>query len=191
MFAVRNVPPEPDVVHSNVPPLIVIVAPALAVMAPEDMYESLVPVPMVMFCVVKAAPVRLTWPSSTVTAGEFMADPRFMVQALVASVPAEKMAESVPEVKVVEAEVPAESVAQCIVAQVPPPVPCPEPATAPLMSHHLLAARRLPEERTMMVASALRTGTFFISEVGGNQGSYRDISELLIESTARPMGAGE
>src|SRR5205085_307006 len=86
-------------------------------------------------------PVSVTVPSSTVMPLAAMLDGLFMVNAPVASLPAEKMPTS-PAANVVAADAPVESVVQRrpVVFHVPAPVPCPEPAVAPLMSHHLFAA---------------------------------------------------
>ena len=70
-----------------------------------------------------------------------IAEGTLRIHVPVASVPAEKTAVS-PVAKVVDAVLPVDSVHQSkpVVFHVPPPVPCPEPGVAPLMSQYLRAA---------------------------------------------------
>jgi hypothetical protein len=135
----------PVFLFSIVDPFRLTVEPELAPRPPELPMENLaplltviVPVPTVTLAV---PPANETAPSSTVMPAAVIAEGALMVHALVASVPAEKTAVS-PLAKVVAVEPPVESVLQSepVVFQVPAPVPCPEPAVAPLMSQYLRAA---------------------------------------------------
>jgi hypothetical protein len=117
--------------------LIVMVAPALATIAPEVMYEKVAPLPMVMVWHVRAAPRKKHVPSSTVTEAALVADEMLAVY-VPASVPAQKIAAS-PDAQATEVEVPADSVAHLVVVHEIRPV-APEPATVPLLSNHLVVA---------------------------------------------------
>src|SRR5437867_3596278 len=130
-------------VFSIVPPSNTIVAPELAVIWPDRGMDNLAPLFIVIVPVPSAvaAPTSDTVPSLFVIPPMVMPDGEVIVNAAVASVPAEKTAMS-PEANVVVAEHPVGSVVQSVpeVFQVPRPVPCPEPQVAPLMSQYLIAA---------------------------------------------------
>src|SRR5437867_10947115 len=74
MFAVRKVPPLLGFVTRKVPPLIFILEPAPATMAPDDTYERVAPLLILIFVTVSAAPVKSTMPSSLVTNPAVRAD---------------------------------------------------------------------------------------------------------------------
>ena len=143
MAGLTNDPLAPVFTSCMVPPLMRTVEPELAAIFNELGMENIAPLLIVTVPVpmVTAAPDSETVPSSTVIPPAVRAEGTLIVNAFVASVPAEKIATS-PVAKVVVAKDPVESVVQFrpVVFHVPVLVPCPEPGAAPFTSHHLLAA---------------------------------------------------
>jgi hypothetical protein len=137
VFAVllpKNEPAELGFEFPIVPPFKVHVPPAATVSANDWFMKKAAPLLTVIVWVLKADPVFVTVPSSTVTEAAVWADVRFTVKAPVASLLAEKFAASVPLTKFVVATPPFGSVDHVALFQVPPGVAPPAPAPAPLMS---------------------------------------------------------
>src|SRR5436190_7421575 len=165
ILAVRKVPPLPGVVTRKVPPLMFILDPAPATMAPDETYESVAPLLMLMFVTVSAAPVKSTIPSSLVTNPAVIAEGIFTVYSPVASVPAAKTAASaVPEAQTDSVPAPpAKSEFQLAtpVLQVPPGAAPPEPPVVPLISQYFTAAwANVAERETQMMELARRIMLF-------------------------------